>query len=201
MSAKDSFADFDLKFVETWESVVPGDIWIQKVNRRGEIEPFRCTPRKRFTLTTEDRFTTQETIARPENDPFQNGQFRPVVVPEGINIETSPNALSDEDITALFEASDLAWSEYLTVIDSPDTLRRMAELADDADIKLSRFRQLEARLLEVAPLPNAAQKDAELFEKIGGPSTPASAGKTPRKSSPPRKAPTSPSSTARGNEG
>lgn len=201
MSAKDSFADLDLKFVETWESVVPGDIWINKVNRRGEIEPFRCAPRRRFTLTTEDRLTTQEIIARPENDPFSNGQFRPVVVPEGINIETSPNALSDDDIRALFEASDLAWGEYLKVIDSPDTLRRMAELADEADIKLSRFRELEARLTEVAPLPNAAQKDADLYDKIGGPSTPATSGQTPRTSKAPRKAPTSPSSSARGNEG
>jgi hypothetical protein len=194
--ANDSFADVDRTFVETWESVVPQDIWVVKVNHRGDTEPLRAGGRRRFTITTYDRMVTQERVARPEYDPFTNGQFRPVVVPDGINIKTNPNALSDEDIQALFNASDVAWVEYLKVIDSAETLRRMVELADNADIKLSRFRELEGRLNAVAPMLGAPQKDADLYAKMDGPSTPATAGRTERKPGSPRKAPSSPSSTA-----
>jgi hypothetical protein len=194
---QDSYADVDKAFVETWESVVPQSIWLVKINRRGDEEAMEASGRKRFTITSLDRLITQEKIAEKKNDPFTNGQFRPVVVPEGINIETNPNALSDEDIQALFNASDVAWAEYLKVIDSADTLRRMVELADSSDISLSRFRELEHQMNEIAPLLGAPQKDEELYQKIGGPSSPANAGSTPRTPGSPKKAPSSPSSTAK----
>lgn len=194
---QDSYADVDKHFVETWESVVPNSIWLVRLNRRGDEEPFEVIPRKRFTITSLDRLITQEKIVDRANDPFTNGQFRPVVVPEGINIETNPNALSDEDILALFQASTIAWQEYLKVIDSADTLRRMCELADSSDISLARYRELEAQLHTVAPVIGAPQKDAELYEKIGSPSTPASSGRTERTPGSPKKAPSSPSSTAK----
>lgn len=131
-------------FIETWENVSPATNYIIRENRRGDEEQVQVYGQgRKFRISTYERMLTEERALDPRNNPFKNGAFRPVIVPQDVDITTNPNAMSDEDITRLFAASDVAWDEYMKVIDSPATLNRMMELAEASDLSHRRFRQLE----------------------------------------------------------
>lgn len=143
MNLHGSITDEDKTFVETWENVAEGTNYIIQENRRGDEVQVGITGSRTFRLTTFDRMLTEDKALEDVNNPFKNGSFRPVIVPQHISIETNPNAMSEEDIQRLFKASEIAWQEYMKVITAPATLKRMIELAEDADLNLKRFRQLE----------------------------------------------------------
>lgn len=161
-----TLTEADKVFVETWESVSNEQNFVYRLNARGEEIPLPVQGHRRFTLSTAERLLTQEKIADVKYDPFVNGAFRPIVVPETVNVETNPNALSDEDIQRIFTSSDTAWEEYMKVITSPATLHRMVDLADNAEISLKRFRELEDRLKDVAPPRRIVQKDQATYDKM-----------------------------------
>lgn len=140
-----SVTEKEKSFIETWENVTPGTHWVIRENRRGDEEPQVVAGPVKFRLSTYDRMLTQDKIRDIRNDPFLNGSFRPLIVPEDITIESNPNALSDEDIKRVFGSSKDAWEAYMDVIDSPSTIQRMIDLADeDEDTELShkRYQQL-----------------------------------------------------------
>lgn len=153
-------------FVETWENIAAYQNAIIRLDPRGEEKHEVVQGEKRhFMITTEERLLTQSKIVDKANDPFTNGSFRPVVVPENITIETNPNALSDEEIFEIFAASDFAWTEWMHTIDSPATLNRMVDLADDAEgVTVKRLREVQMRLREVKPQTRLTYKD-ELLQK------------------------------------
>jgi len=152
----------DQEFVETWENIAPYTNGIIHLDARGDERHEMIANRRTFMLTTEERLITQDRIVDPKNDPFLNGAFRPVVVPETINVETNPNALSDEEIFGIFKASDIAFEEWLKTLDSPQTLRRMLDLAPESDISLKRYQQVETRLAVVKPQTRLGTNDAHL---------------------------------------
>lgn len=167
-------------FIETWENVGEGTNYVLQENRRGdEIQTGITGQGRRFRLSTYERMLTEERCLDPRNNPFQNGTFRPVIVPAHISIETNPNAMSEEDIMRLFVASEVAWDEYMKVIDAPATLRRMMELAEQADLSLRRYRQLETMHEEFTQIGKRIQlqgtsaKYQEQIDNMGGPGTPA----------------------------
>lgn len=169
----------DQEFVETWENIAVYANGIIRLDARGDERPEIISNRRTFMITTEERMITQDRIVDPRNDPFLNGAFRPVVVPDTINIETNPNALSDEEIAGIFKASDIAFEEWLKTIDSPQTLRRMMDLAPDSDISLRRFQTIEARLAQVKPPTRIGTNDAHLASFLSDkPNDTADTGKT-----------------------
>lgn len=166
-----SITQEQVDFLETWENVSPTTNYVIKIGPRGDEEHHAVEGPRQFTLTTQERIITQSRILEKENDPFQNGCFRPVITPEDINIDTNPNALSDEDIVNLFGASKLAWGEWLSTVDAPATLRRMLDLAveHDEDIPYARVNQIKARLDEVGGGPrHATQKDEDTYKAMTG---------------------------------
>ena len=152
------------EFVETWENIAPFQNAIIRLDVRGdEKHEVIQGANRQFMITTEERMLTQSKVVDKENDPFLNGSFRPVVVPEDITIETNPNALSDEEILEIFGASDFAWSEWMHTIDSPATLNRMIDLADQAEtMTVKRLREIQMRLREVKPPTRLTSNDPEL---------------------------------------
>lgn len=154
------------EFLEEWENVSPSEIWVIKLSPRGDEQHEMAPAGRKFQVTTEERLIHQAKVADPKNDPYQNGTFRPITVPDEVNVETNPNALSVEDIKRIFQASDVAWNEYMEVIDSPATLHRMMQLAEDSDISLSRFRDLEAKFRKANPRRRVTQKDREQYEGL-----------------------------------
>ena len=141
-----SVTDKEKGFIETWENVSPVTNYIIRENRRGDEQYHEVKGPQKFKLSTYDRMLTEDKILDDRNNPFKNGSFRPIVVPEDVSIESNPNAMSNEDITRLFKSSDVAWDEYMDVIDSPATLKRMIDMADNGEGELShkRYRQLES---------------------------------------------------------
>lgn len=164
-----SITNEDRIFVETWEALTERRTAILKLTARGE-ETRQLITKGTFMCTSEERIITQDRIANVKDDPFLNGRFRPVVVPPSITVETNPNALSDDEINRVLKSSDLAFDEWLSSLDSMETLSRMRNLAlaAAAEVTLARFQQIEARLDEVRPGPVQVQsKDRKLLESIG----------------------------------
>ena len=159
-----SITQADREFVETWENIASYQNAIIRLDMRGDEKYEVITgDARRFMITTEERLLTQSKIVDPANDPFKNGSFRPVVVPQDVNVETNPNALSDEEILGIFSASDFAWDEWMKTIDSPATLQRMIVLADDAEgASVKRLRQIEQRMREVKPPTRLTSNDPHL---------------------------------------
>jgi hypothetical protein len=157
-----SITQEDRDFVETWEHISPQQYGIMRLDPRGDERHEVIAGRRNFKITTEERILSQDKIKYPEMDPFLNGAFRPIVVPDSVTIETNPNALSDEEINKILASSELAWNEWLGTIDSVATIRRMMELAESSDISIKRFRSLEQRLIEVRGRVRIDTKDPAL---------------------------------------
>lgn len=158
----------DQTFVETWANIGPYTNAIVRLDARGDERPEMITGERTFMITTEERLITQGKILDKKDDPFQNGSFRPLVVPDSVDTESNPNALSDEEIRKIFGASDLAYSEWLASIDSPATLDRMMRMAEDADdLTMRRFNQLKARYAEMHPKKRLTTNDEELARFLG----------------------------------
>lgn len=170
-----TITETDRNFVETWANIAPSGNAIIRLDSRGvEKQEFISTPRN-FLITTEERKITQDRILDPKHDPFLNGCFRPVLVPDSVDFKTNPNALSDDDIRSIFVSSELAFQEWLNTLDSPETLRRMVDMAgaEDVDISLKRYKAIGARLAEVKPPTRVTQKDRAQYDAIGGATPPA----------------------------
>lgn len=144
-----SISKEDREFVETWENVSPASWGIVHLDPRGDLIDEIVNGRRMVKLTTEERIVTQDRILDESLDPFLNGSFRPVVVPDSVTVESNPNALSDEEIEKILNSSDVAFREWLSNIDSVATYRRMLEIADNSEISMKRFRELERRLEDV----------------------------------------------------
>lgn len=157
-----SVTEEDRKFVEQWENVGPGTTGIIRLDARGDTRHEMIRGPRTFMITTEERMISQDRVMVKELDPFLNGTFRPVVVPDTVTILTNPNALSDEEISKILKSSDLAWGEWMQNIDSVATLHRMMDLAEGNDVSLKRYRELEARLIEVRPMQKIDTNDPDL---------------------------------------
>lgn len=167
-----SVSDKERGFIETWENVSVTTNYIIRENRRGDEQYFEIKGPQKFKLSTYDRMLTQDKIVETKNDPFTNGAFRPVVVPSDVTIESNPNAMSNEDIKSVFTCSDVAWDEYMDVIDSPATLQRMVDMADQGEAELShrRYKQLESMIERLSRANNPAgrivQKDQATYDAM-----------------------------------
>lgn len=145
-----SITDQDQSFVETWENIATRSNAIVRLDARGEERQEVISGRRSFMLTTEERIITENKVLDAKDNPFKNGDFRPVIVPDSLTTETNPNALSDEEIVQIFGIGDAAWSQVLETLDSVATLRRMLDLAEGHDgLTMKRYRDMENRLIEV----------------------------------------------------
>lgn len=191
MARKGSITDQDVDFVETWENIATRQNAIVRLDARGEDRQEVITGRRSFMITTEERLITENKILSVRDNPFKNGDFRPVIVPDSVTVDSNPNALSDEEITQMFAVSEAAWNGILETIDSIATLRRMLDLADEAgDVTLKRYRTIEARLIEVrgTDRPQLQVKDDQLRRFLsdkpnsgGGDQTATSGASNPRR--------------------
>ena len=150
MARRGSITDQDVDFVETWENIATRQNAIVRLDARGEERQEVISGRRNFMISTEERLITENKILDAKDDPFKNGDFRPVIVPDTVNVESNPNALSDEEIRQMFTVGEAAWPQLLETIDSVATLRRMLDLADEnEDLTLRRYRTIEDRLIQV----------------------------------------------------
>lgn len=182
MALEGSITEAERNFVETWENVSEQQSYVIREDRRGDEQQVLVRGQQRFKITTYERILTQDKIRDSRNDPFLNGCFRPIIVPDSVSVKTNPNALSDDDILRIFKASDTAWDEYMAVIDSSATLRRMLDLADDSDLTVRRYREIETKVEETSNVGKRAlaQKDQEKYDAMGPIGNPVAAAEPPK---------------------
>lgn len=157
----------DREFVEEWENISAPTYGILRFDVRGDIQQQVISGRRTFQITTAERKITQDRILRREDDPFQNGAFRPVIVPDSVTVDTNPNARSDDELRSILVSSDVAWDGWMEVLDSPETLTRMMDLAGEVDgVSLKRYKQVAARLMDVRPKTQIEVKDRDKFEAL-----------------------------------
>lgn len=167
MRKQGTITQADREFVETWENIAVSRNAIVKLDARGEEKQEVISGHRTFMVTTEERLLLQDKVRDPKNDPFLNGAFRPVLVPDSVSIDSNPNALSDDEIKSILVSSEVAWDEWMATLDSPDTLRRMIDLAESTEgITLQRFKRLQERLSEVKPKTRIVQKDTDQYAGI-----------------------------------
>lgn len=178
----------DKDFTETWENIATRQNAIVRLDNRGDERQEVITGRRTFMLTTEDRIITEGKVLDHKDNPFKNGDFRPVMVPDSVTIESNPNAVSDEEIVQMFNVGDAAWPQLLGTIDSLATLRRMLDLAERHDnLTMKRFRDMESRLIEVRGTDrvqvttNDEHLKRFLSDKAGGGDAPRGGQKNPRR--------------------
>lgn len=164
-----AITDADRVFVEEWENISAQAHTIIKLDYRGDFAHEMIQgANKHFRLTTAERLITQEKILLKSDDPFRNGAFRPVIVPDSVSVDSNPNALSDDEIKSILVSSALAWENWMEAIDAPATLARMIDLANQVDgVTLSRFKEIERRLVDVRPKTQITQKDRDKLERLG----------------------------------
>lgn len=175
MARTGSITSQDQDFVETWENIATRQNAIIRLDTRGDEKQEVIVGRRKFMLTSEERLITQNKVLQAKDDPFKNGDFRPIVVPDSVTAETNPNALSDDEILQMFNVSDAAWLPVLETIDSVATLRRMLDLAEQHDsLTVRRLKDMEQRLVLVrgTDRPRLTSKDDQLnrflSDKPGG---------------------------------
>lgn len=165
---KGAISDMDREFVETWQNVSEGTYYVIGFDARGDITMVGIEGGREFKLSTEERIVTEDRCVDTKNNPFRNGAFRPITVPDEYVPERNPNALANEQIEKMFSASDLAFTEFLSGIDSPATLRRAIALGENHEsLTMKRMAMIQARFREVNGGPrHAPQKDEGQYRSI-----------------------------------
>lgn len=159
----------DKVFIEEWENISTPIHSIIKFDVQGAEQHHIIEGPRHFQLSTAERKVTQNRILQKKDDPFLNGAFRPVIVPDSVNIESNPNALSEAEIKSILVSSPVAWEEWMKVIDSPDTIARMMAIADqDENITYRRVKQLSELLAAVRPQTQIRNKDRAAFDAMSG---------------------------------
>lgn len=166
-----AITESDRLYTEEWENVSPAVNFIIRLDARGDERYEQIGEGKQFKVTTEERILTSDRIVDKKHDPFKNGCFRPVTVPDSVDIESNPNALSEDDIDRILRSSPVAWEEYLKVVDSPATLRRFLDrfealVAGGEDLSARRLRELETKMAEVEPKRQVTQRDRDQYENL-----------------------------------
>lgn len=162
-----TITETDKGFVETWENISRASNVIIRLDPRGDETTVVISGPRQFHVTTQERVIMQARVLDPANDPYRNGAFRPILVPDSVTASTNPNALSDDEIRSILVSSDVAWAEWLAVLDSPETLQRMMDLANETpSMTMVRYRELGARLVAVKPRTRIVSKDREQLEAL-----------------------------------
>lgn len=167
--AQGAITDEDRVFTEEWENISTPIHSVITIDPQGAEKHVIIEGSRHFQLTSAERKITQSRILNKKDDPFLNGAFRPVIVPDSVNIESNPNALSESEIKSILVSSPTAWEEWMKVIDSPDTIARMMAIADqDESITYKRVKQLSELLAVVRPQTQIRSKDRAAYEAISG---------------------------------
>lgn len=125
------------KVIETWESVIPGTVYVWTYDRRDDrYIKTGCGGRssKRLRISRDDRYYNQELIPieNRQHDPFTNGALK--LMESATRDETLDERyhLSLQELKQLFEVRDVdLFIEGIKDIDSELVLRRLADIAEE----------------------------------------------------------------------
>lgn len=128
----------DDKVVETWESCIPGTVWVWVYDRREDRYIMQSiggsTGSRRLHITRDDRKYNQEQVPIENHklDPFTNGSLRLVEAATRDDSLDQRYHLSNTDLAEMFEVRDInLFTEAITDIDSELVLRRLSDMSEE----------------------------------------------------------------------
>jgi len=144
--------------LETWKNPTEGRVWINRLDRHGELEKVEVIAGGRtFHISSAERRLNQEMAYNSDLDLFANGTLTPVRMIEGSDdareFAANPNLLTEDDMRGLVrktKASTDSFVERLATIKNPATLERLLSLAREEDAPLSRVEAIQGRLGELS---------------------------------------------------
>lgn len=142
-------------FLEQWRFVGRGKLIIRRIGEFGRQHSSRVQGGMTFHVTAAERRLNQQAVAKPEYDPFTNGQCEAILLdpsdPDYEKLTTNPNVIREDDISRAFRLKGEKFRERLSHISSAASIRRLIELAeaDNSDVTVPQWRALQARLAEL----------------------------------------------------
>lgn len=141
--------------LETWENITDSRYVLKKINARGELASEMIGSRRTFHLTTQERHINSEMTASERLDPFRNGMFAPVRLLDGTEdadeIASNPNLMGEEEMAKLASGKVDALRKRIGEVDNPIVLKRLLEVAETEDSRVTTLKAIRERIEEVAP--------------------------------------------------
>lgn len=125
------------KVIETWESVIPGTVYVWLYDRRDDRyikQGVGGRSSKRLHISRDDRKYNQELIPveNVQHDPFTNGALKFVEAATRDETLDMRYHLDKSDLEQLFKVRDVnLFLEGIKDIESELVLRRLADMAED----------------------------------------------------------------------
>lgn len=143
--------------LETWENITDSRYVLKKLNARGELASEIIGSRKTFHLTTQDRIINSEETASSRLDPFRNGMFSPVRLVDSTEdaeeIAANPNLIGEEEMAKLAKGKVDVLRKRIADVENPVVLKRLLEVAEVEDARITTLKAIRERIEEVAPSP------------------------------------------------
>lgn len=141
--------------LETWENITNSRYVLKKFNARGELASEMIGSRKTFHVTTQERQINSEMTASERLDPFRNGMFAPVRLVDGTEdaeeIAANPNLMGEAEMSSLAGGKVEALRKRIADVTNPVVLRRLLEVAEKEDARVTTLKAIKDRIDEVAP--------------------------------------------------
>lgn len=158
------------KVIETWESAVPGAVWVWVYDRREDRYMKQAcggrTGSRRLHISRDDRKYNQEQvpIENAKHDVFTNGALRLVDSATRDESLDSRYHFTDVDLGEFFDIRDLAlFEEAVRGIGSELILRRLSALSEEVGT-MAQNDMLRELLRERYPIGGTQTSVRELFD-------------------------------------
>lgn len=144
--------------LERWRSTTASSVGIVRWNKRLETEEFQRIERGvEFAISYDERKLNQGKVIRAEHDPFTNGSFAPVHLPDGTpdktDLEKAVDTMTDEELDALINAPQRVFDRDLAKLSSPMALHRLYTMARAQEAGPKRLTAIRDALKVADPNP------------------------------------------------
>ncbi len=160
----------DDKTVETWESAIPGAVYVWVYDKREDRYVKQAvggrSASRRLHITRDDRKYNQELIPVENTalDPFTNGALRFVTAASRDESLDVRYHFTDEELGQVFELRDLAnFNEAIRDIDSELILRRLSDMSETIGT-VAQVEALKDLLRERYPIGGTQKSVREMIE-------------------------------------
>lgn len=139
-------------FLEHWRFNGRGKLIIRKIGEFGRQTSAQIHGGTTFHLTPAERRLNQQVVAKPEYDPFTNGQCEALLLdetdPDYIKLTENANVIKRDDTTRIFKTKGEHFKARLERITSASAIRTLLEMAEatDSTATVPQWRMLQARL-------------------------------------------------------
>lgn len=153
----------DLDDLETWQNVSHSRFGIKKFSAKGGLITELIKGQRKFNVSTRERHINMEQAAGEDLDPFSNGMFAPVKLVETAEdkteIESNPQIVTEAEMTELVGGRVQTLRDRLAEINNRVPVKRMLEIAEETDARVTNVNAVKERLKELQPYEGGEEED------------------------------------------